>query len=373
MTYIIGWKRKNTVFLSGDTAITRESKLDLKNKKSVFGGDLVNRTSLSVNEECLKVFRINDKVIASFAGKESPALEVIYKLRSYVDSNDPMVMIDYIFKNLNNQKQFSIFLGVMDKDKKARLLSYNLHGDFKYQEHEEPIQDGSLSSKYKKRSRDLCSEYAELDISDADVLAIVNTVHQSFIVQDNLSENSVGGIFWGVFIDSEKIEWQRDTTLVLYQFAEGQDESDSNNPSDIFGYTGLISIAERDNAIRYSSPFPSASFSRSVIYNCADIPRTLNDFKKKKKMVIDWHERWHEETNEIFNKGESDYYGFIVKATNLTPRVSIFSKLGLAIQPAKIEVIDNGVFDLVSTEDFIKLIRPTKEAPNIEFTILRCV
>lgn len=369
MTYIIGWKKNNSVFLSGDIAITRKSKLNLRNTQSIFGGELVNKVDLSVNEECLKIFKINNKVIASFAGDVSLALEVIKQLKSYVDEDDPLPMIKFIIERINPLDDFSIFLGVVDKENNAGLYSYNLMGDNKFLEHEEPIQDGSLGSKYQKFTTDFCNAIVEEEISDSDILAIVNTVHQNLIIQDNLLEKSVGGIFFGLRISPDEVRWQDDTTLVIYKFKEGEEENESNNPDLLFDFSAFVGIVERDNAIRYSSPFPNGSFARSVIYNCLDIPNTIEEFIKKKDMVIDWHKKWFNETNEVFNTAKSKYYGFISRSTNLTPKIAIFSKESLEKLNVKIEILGSGAFELVSVGQFIKLVRPTNENANYSILI----
>ena len=364
MTYVIGWKHKNCVFLSSDIAITRKSKLNLENTQSIFGGSLINNDAISVNEECIKLFKINEKVIAGFAGDVSSALDVIQQLKVSLDEEDPMVMIEFITSHLNAHKEgFTIIMGVIDKEHNARLLSYNLNSDDKLLEHEYSVQVGSLNREYKNRSKYICEElFKEVNISEADELAIVNTFHQNLIIQDNLSAEGVGGIFFGLKLNKEGILWQEDTSLLIYEFREGMALNSSNDPKVLFNYTGIINILERDDVIRYSSPFPEKDYGRKVIYNCLDTPRTVADFELKKDIVLGWHKDWFKKTNKIFNENNTSYYGFISRAKELVPKISVFCKESLVERNIRIEAHGNGKFSLLANGGFIKSIRPNKAA-----------
>ena len=210
MSYIIGWKGDNCVFLSGDIAITRNSKIKLRNSKSIFGNELINEIGKSINEECLKLIKINNKLITAFAGNVQAALEFINYLKMYTNEsdNDLVAMIKFIAERYNsNNEVFSVFIGLIDKIGEARLFSFNLNNDYKLIEHEEPIQDGSLENSYRKLSSEFCNEISSKpDLTEDEILVIVNMYHQNLIIQEDLLKKGVGGIFSGIKINSKGVK-----------------------------------------------------------------------------------------------------------------------------------------------------------------------
>ncbi|KAA3634974.1 MAG: hypothetical protein DWQ02_10525 [Bacteroidetes bacterium] len=367
MTYIIGWKNKNCVFLSGDMAIKRNSKLKLKDTKSIFGEDIINEEDVSVNEECLKVFKINQKVVLAFSGEVKPALDFIEQIKNSISEEAPLDTIEFIVKNYESKiDEFTIFIGLIDKEEKARLFSFKSCTN-QLLESEEPIQSGSLNQEHRDLSEIICRDISKNTIiSEDDELAIVNTFHQNLLIQEKLLTEAVGGIFFGIKLCPSGVSWQKDTSLIVYDFKEGMVGSDSFNPAELFENSALVNVVERDNAIRYSSPFLKKGYTRNVVYNCLDTPQTLSDFNLKKEMIIDWHQKWYKETNQVFDNKDVNYFGFISRDKGLIPRVAVYSKERLKDLNVKIESTGHGNFVFKSIKkhsirniaNFINMIRP---------------
>jgi len=361
MTFIIGWKEKNTVFIGGDIAISRKRKLNLSNDVSIFGDKLINRTAKSINEECYKIFEINEKMIIAFSGNVQPALEFIDNLKKYIDK-------DEIYKSLKNitdrtdaiKHEFTCIMGLKYPDGKNRLVSFNLYNDNQLRNHEKPISSGSLNSCYRKLSITICNKIASnRNLNNHEILTTVVAHHQSLIIRNKLIDQGVGGTFVGCFLDEKPI-WQKDTTLLLFDITPGEEETESIDPHKVFTKTMVVAYQIRNKIIRLATPFGSDSEARRNIYNCFQIPRSDKDFINNKDLIVGWFENHYEETNSNFESGKSDFYVTICRSKKFPPRVCVISKEFLIQNNWEISATGNGEFEFKIHKDYFIQIKPKK-------------
>ncbi|PHN03878.1 hypothetical protein [Flavilitoribacter nigricans] len=80
MTYIAGFKNKDSVFIVGDSSITYLNKRTFKRKRTTIGQKVIELSGQFTHEECLKIYNIENKLILGFAGQVEVALNFIQTL-----------------------------------------------------------------------------------------------------------------------------------------------------------------------------------------------------------------------------------------------------------------------------------------------------
>src|SRR5256885_2350897 len=93
MTYCIGWRNHNTVYLISDTASTIEDKSGkYKPQKEIssMGEKSFATKTLAVEEYLHKQFRIENNFIIAYAGDVDTALTIIYTTKKYFDPEHPL-------------------------------------------------------------------------------------------------------------------------------------------------------------------------------------------------------------------------------------------------------------------------------------------
>ena len=227
MTYCVGWKTLNAVYLIADTAITSFKPLqcDTTSFGEKQGTESGKDTGPLVEERALKITQLGKSAAATFAGdvKRGRALTEILEARlnegdsprkaleDAVKQNAPFPVdeaVHFLFAFFDDGKPFLLALDTSQSD-----IAHEVHGI---------IHLGSLNSGF----HDLTEKFIvplmrkEIELQNAKhserVLAQALAVVQSYGIHDYLIEKGVGGAFFGLRISLEGVRWQPDILYVLH-------------------------------------------------------------------------------------------------------------------------------------------------------------
>lgn len=141
-----------------------------------------------------------------------------------------------------------------------------------------------------KIAKKIIGQFLKYNDVDRHILILVNALIQSFIIHDESMRKCVGGLFIGLQIDEKGIQWQKDTSYILYE--------------DIFNDPTLINVLVKDGVVGISSPH------RSRTYYTTSTNHSQESLRKW------WHEN-KEEIGKYFISCESKYFVFISKKYRL--------------------------------------------------------
>lgn len=261
MTFILAWKDKRNVFISGDAAVTRKGVSDhyiddiIKRGRlnTAFGESVYLTNETTVQESVLKIHKINNEFILGYAGTGDIAIDVINEL----ERDNELTKINLVSKlkaaTIIYGSDFQMAIGYFNK-KSSVLLSFNLYGKRKIRYHSqyEPVRLGNL------RSDDLIqlvsSEIAMLFETIArdttpDKKLVMNCIFmQGVIIRAGLLEQGVGGFFTGGYVNRNGFFWQKDTGMIKFDLRNGV-TANSRNPAQLFNNPQFIALLNREGKV----------------------------------------------------------------------------------------------------------------------------
>ena len=253
MTYCAGWKYADTVFLFGDTALTKPSRPAAPH--SSFGELHDEVRGEHVEEALLKLVPIAPGTAVAFAGNVQLAKEIIDFLKC---NHDDTVPPDNLFYSVEAS------LGPFGPDRVVELIlarsssragSHLVHWDTVHglnARASDYYQIGSLTSYHAALTPHVLSILAAGKVPPERLLPILTAVVQSYGVHDNLTNMNVGGVIFGLRAHAGDLSWQDDTNYVLY------------DPS--FANAAYVSAFVRENVLVVNSSLTNAVrvFAHSV-------------------------------------------------------------------------------------------------------------
>lgn len=293
MTYIVGWKTDKSVFISADSVVTTETpNPKLSSEFSSFGEKHFVNGNKKIEESLLKLCNINDRIIIGICGHVKTALEVIGNFKLQLKSID-VIKLDTIEEKLRfaiissqplpKDKEFGLIIGFLG-EKEPHLLSYNTDKTYSIERHELCVSQGSLCNTIFSTITDkFIKLFKKGNLSDENYLIAVNSIIQSYGINNYLLEHGVGGIVVGFQISKDGVRWQKDTSCIIY------------NPK--FVDTVLINMVIRDGGLAVSSPHLK---SKSVFLNSINSPNATDKCKKNWISVFD-----------MLSSCKSSYYVFL--------------------------------------------------------------
>ncbi len=284
MTYCLGWKTKDSVFIAADSAVTIPSALEPSTSLSSFG-EISYRDNINHVYEGLLKICIVDRAIVAFSGCVQTAITVIKTFQEIVKV-DPNILEGFKRAVLSSgpykeNNDIALILGYYGKDGPI-LISYNHDGKRTFNDHDQCVQIGSVGSIYRVSSEIVIKTFLQGNLGDEHMLAAVTAVLQSYGMFDQMMKMNVGGVFFGASSDSNGVSWQRDTSYFLY-------------PPNL-SISHFISVYSIDNALGIASSFVSPKVLMNTI-NTGD--------------VKEWQGRWMPELKEKLNSGKSIFYTFL--------------------------------------------------------------
>ena len=324
MTYIVGWKSKNSVFLAADSAITRIG-VPLLDRSSFGERHLINKGEL-VEEAMLKLCVIKNKAIIAIAGDNRKALEVVKTFNDACDCYDTKEAFERAIISCgpySEDTKIGIILGYI-KDGIPHLVSFTDKDNII--EHAVFTHVGSLASYYPALTENLVNLFVIRKLADEHMLVAVSGVLQSYGIFDQLMRMHVGGAFFGISIDASGIHWQNDTSYVIYNF-EPQ-------------VLNFITAIERENSLFVNSTFTQDIRAFSNTINAPYVQDNIDRFKI--------------EVKELFDSGKSVFYVFVSNKDRLITVLKTDNKLDTNY--LRIIADKKGHFDLFFSPELMELL-----------------
>ena len=338
MTYILGWKNDDNVFLAADSATTALGTTPTTNiTHSSFGEQHTINEREVVEETMLKLCCVNSKAIVAIAGDINRALEIVKTfesaLKNYANIKEAFEKAICSCGPYLKDTDVGLIMGCMDKGK-TKLYSYNSKRANEVFEHDTFTQLGSIKGVYPTLTEEIVKCFIERKLPGKHMLIAVTAILQSYGIFDKLMNVGVGGVFFGLSINYSGIHWQPDTSYILY--------------SPDFSEKDFITVIARDGILAVDT---SINNTNKLFANTVNSPfcrpEDLNAIRLKLR--------------EFFDTGKSDFYIWLSKKDRLITVVNANGKY--FSQYMKISTNGHGYFDIAFSEKLKKIL----EVPNRNF------
>lgn len=319
MTYCVGWKYKNSVYLLADTAVTHSNQPETR--RSSFGQIHDKVRGECVEEALLKIVPIAPGVAVTFSGDVQLAGEIIEFLQNKLLFAETY---ENLFKFLDTE------LGPFPRNRPVQLLfaASTKNGDTDLlcwdsirgleQNNVDFYQIGSFSNSHHAGTTfSVKDKLPNAQISEDHFLPVLGAVIQSYGIYDNIINKNTGGVICGLRSHNGAIEWQEDTNYILYNPSLSEIEYISAFIRD----NVLVVISFKDNGTR-------------ILSNSISTP-----------VFRDWLKKWESHIHTRKTSDQYRYWTFISKPEKLITiiRRESFEREGTYF---KIKYIGNGKFDL---------------------------
>ena len=224
MTYCVGWKYKQCVYLLADSAATKS---DVPNSRYSSFGELHDEVDgQHVEESLLKLVPIGPGTVIAFAGDERFARQIINCLKDNISgaasSNTELISKMAISMGpFDAKRKVALLLASSKPDGAIELLKWDTEAGLDAGA-SDWYQIGSLASYHAALTPSLLSSFVSGNLAVDRFLPCMTAVVQSYGVHDNLINMNVGGLIFGVRTEHGRISWQEDTNFVLYDRAVQQ-------------------------------------------------------------------------------------------------------------------------------------------------------
>lgn len=281
MTYCIGWKYRNSIFLVADTAVTKTAGFHVSH--SSFGELHQSIAGENVEESLLKITPVSPGLVITFSGDVGLAKSIIQFIKtlyaSLSDINRVLLSISASLGPFSGSRIVSLIIGNHINDC-ARLYSWESSNPDQVIEGPDCIWSGSLPPVFAKIAPLLLQEFVSGNIPIQRILPIITSILQSLGIHNNLIKFHVGGIFAGIQLNEAGYRWQEDTTYIL--------------TDNTFSQPDFVKCFIRDNAL----------VVRSSVGN---ITRVFFDYMNDQSVAI-WIRKWRDAANQEIVRGNSCYY-----------------------------------------------------------------
>lgn len=285
MTYCLGWKDVNNVYLLADSAISFSSKYiaELRVNKaeySSFGEKHTEYSNLFVEEGVLKIRIFNNEIGVIFSGNTDEIADVIVMMQTLLENGSTMRETLECIRRSVSYDAAKFVIGFMEEGKPI-LIYFDtkqiVEGDVFH------IGSGSKKHDWVKRVQWFVTQCKAQNLAPEDKLFFLMTVLQCYSTTDRMMSIGVGGVFCGVLINSGGIKWAKDVTYFIYY------------TRDLCKFD-LVTVIARNNCICVSSSFNNGT---TVI-----LP--------SKKIIdsTDYHEKFIPEIKKILSDSKTDFFVF---------------------------------------------------------------
>ena len=318
-----------SVYILGDTLITKSSQ---PNTKISSFGQLHDKVRCEyVEESLLKIVPIAPDIVVAFAGDVDLATALIEFLKENLYKTETF---ERLFDSVNvslgpfsKDRQVELLLAHSSVNRKTILIKWDtVHGfdDTK----SDYYQIGSLTSYHAALTPMALSIFANGNLPQDRILAMLTSVVQSYGVHDNLIDQNIGGIIFGLFVHNGNITWQEDTNFILYD-------------PDI-KIVNFISAFVRDNVLIVNSSFTNSTLalahSSSIISTQA------------------WLNTWISFIRDHLNSDKYKYWVFLGKAGRVITvlRRDVFDSENKYFS---LKYLGDGKFDLGLSPEMMALLK----------------
>lgn len=335
MTYCVGWKYANSVYLFADLMATKNSPPTTTH--SSFGELHAQVRGEYVEESLLKIVPLSDGVAAAFSGDAQLATSIIEFLRENIKANtsDLRSLLSSVSVSLgpfSRDRAVGLLLAASGSLGEPQLLNWNTVSGLDPSE-SDFHQIGSLTSYHSALTPQVLSRLARGNLPPDRLLSMLTAVVQSYGVHDNLIEQNIGGLIFGLRTHAGQIIWQEDTNYVLY-------DPQLKNPI-------CVSAFVRDNVVVLNSS--QTNDIRCLAHSVSTIS------------IHAWFDKWH---GNIKSHLETDRYRYWVFISMLDKVITVLRRDNLDTKSRYISLkkTGDGKFNMgISGELMSLLMQPLKD------------
>lgn len=303
MTYCLAWKTKSAVFLLADTSVTLNK--SLRKSHSSFGELQGSQGSISVVESLLKINPLRKHAAIAFAGDVRVANSIIDSIRILLDSGESCrkAFEKAIVSNspIPPSRSVSIILAYYENEF-PMLAHFDSRQPQKIIDVEDVIQIGSMGSYYLEFSGHMIRSFIGGTSKPENILTAITAVVQTYGIHAVLSDMYVGGALFGLYIDQYGLNWQEDTTYVIYYDKGG-----------VPNIGGFITVGVRDNVLFTASSLINETKSMTSHVSAEN--------------ANSWIGEWQERILDILKNYHSEYYVFLSTQHRITTIVRTYGNI----------------------------------------------
>lgn len=297
MTLITAWKNDTTIFVTGDSVVTRRPNIHLQGfnlktykpkLKTNFDEEIVFTETELIEESVIKIHNIQDKLIIGYAGFGNSAVDVINSINEQIawDLGNIREIIDESAVQFGNN--FQLVVGYFINGKPI-LLTYNLNGDHKFHdEHSWALLGSGRNHEVLKvlsiETMDFFTNKAKSHNSPNEILIQFCTLMQSIILRGEFIREGVGGFYTGGFLTNSRFSWQNDTGYITFLLNNNWDP-DNANPNLRFSNPRFIFLFHRENKVAILSMDNESGYKTVEVFfpyiNSFDLQLKNNEYKEE--------------------------------------------------------------------------------------------
>lgn len=211
MTYCIGVKSAEVVYLAADSAVTssdepRIERTSFGEKHSMYRGPSTGRY---VQEGKLKLYSM-DRVAITFSGDVDVGEFVVRQLQSAIAAGNDLFAAFNEATSSRAVAEKAKFVLAFLRNGMPTLAESTPEGATIHENDGTLIQFGSINSAYQDLTRKLVDSIRERSTSPPRFIAQLLAILQSYGTHDYLIEQGVGGGFCGLYLDHHGVHWQPD-------------------------------------------------------------------------------------------------------------------------------------------------------------------
>jgi hypothetical protein len=331
MTYCIGCKYQNSVYLWADTAITKSEPLN--NTLSSFGEYQRKVKDQFVEEGLLKIVPICDNVAVAFSGNVQLASNIIKYLQEQLEEQGNTQNLITVLNSINaslgpfsSNRAVELLVALSDFSGGSQLLYWN---SFKGLDtnNSDYYEIGSMDSYHSQITPYFLSMLTNKNLDSDHVLPIISAIVQTYGIHDNMIDQNIGGIIFGLRVCNGEVMWQEDTNYLIY---------DKNFRTPIW-----VSAFVRDNVLIVNS---SKTNETKILAHSISMVESQA-----------WLEKWCNYISTELNKDHYRYWIFI----------SMFSKVITVLKRAafekesrfiRINQVNDSTFDIAINQELMDIL-----------------
>lgn len=321
MSYVIGWKDDDNVYLSADTLMSSEGNINYGEPLSATGENLQSVTKGTANDIYLKIWIIKDMAVGFVSNRSTEATLFLSDLEFCYDPTDRVNSIESLLSTYNPEDTQFLFAFYEDG---PQLYKYDPDYDELINE-EFTTQIGSLPIGFQVTTEDFVDHVIEEepDLSADDKLVLVNSVHQQILIQHDALSFGVGGVFTGLYISGEGVHWQKDTVLYNYNYDHASILPDLSNIEACITPKTMTMLIPRDPFVMTHSGFDINNSRTNKLFSFAlqpSVPRVLSRHLDERRT---WLNRFNPEFDQLIQCPDADYFVFYSAQQKNPPNLHI--------------------------------------------------
>lgn len=210
MTYCLGWKNRNDIFVVADSAVTFTNDSANKLSHTSFGEVTVKCNNTEISESITKIHDIDNKLIIGYAGNIDNALKCIEYIRKLVisegDSIDNALHIISRYTDIIND--VALIVGFFDSGI-AKLCKVE-DGNIEFVENLVEIGSIPTSHNFSNKIRWMINRGSKkflydgkITLTNREILQAIIITAQCYSIKYRLMDYGVGGVFYGAKLTKE--------------------------------------------------------------------------------------------------------------------------------------------------------------------------